>query len=168
MLPSSKEVMRSTWDSFDEAKSAFDSIKPHQTSSEELKTIGFDPHATPNFEILNYLELIQRFMPNPSVLPKDLDAGLRNCLESKEECIGYEVTIRKIDRQRHGNLMLDLFNFRQKTKISGWEFKALLVLQNNLVVYKIWGGKPNISASDSNKNPLGPLQKPASIIKNVL
>ena len=54
--------------------------------------------------------------------------------------------------------MLDLFGFRRKTKISGWEFKAIIVLKNDLVVYKISGGKPKVDELLDEKKPLGPLQ----------
>lgn len=168
MLPSSRELTRSRWKTFDEAKAAFDRIVPHQTSAEELQELGFDPHTTPNVAILNYLNLVQRFTPNPSIQPVDLDAGLRGCLAAKEHCRGYEATIRNMDRQRYGSLVLNLFNFRRKTSITGWELNTLVVLKDELVVYKIWSGKPHISSSDARKNPLGPLQNAGSVIEKAL
>ena len=54
--------------------------------------------------------------------------------------------------------MLDLLNFKRKTLSTGWQFDALLLINEGLVVYKIWGGTPNISELKNSKNPLGPLQ----------
>jgi hypothetical protein len=42
--------------------------------------------------------------------------------------------------------------------VTGWEFNAFIVLKNDLVVYKISGGKPKIDELVDQKKPLGPLQ----------
>lgn len=159
VLPSSRNVVDSRWSNFADAKVAFDQIELYQTTADDLNDIGFGPHSASNIRILNYLELTATFMPNPAIGFDDLDSGIRECLKAKTSCEGYRVNILEIDKKRQGNAMLDLFNFRRRTHSWGWEFDALLVLKSNVVVYKIWGGTPNINKTDSNKNPLGPLQK---------
>lgn len=52
MLPVSKTNVESTWESFDQAKAAFDKIHPHQTTRADLAALSFDPFKTPNIEIL--------------------------------------------------------------------------------------------------------------------
>ncbi|MDP6935050.1 MAG: adenylate/guanylate cyclase domain-containing protein, partial [Myxococcota bacterium] len=46
---------------------------------------------TPNITILSYLDLIERFMPHPTITAGDLDPSVRRCIESRDGCGGYEV-----------------------------------------------------------------------------
>ena len=57
-----------------------------------------------------------------------------------------------------GNLFLDLFKFERKEVETGWYFNALIVIDHDIAVYKIWSGVPIIDQEKSRKNPLGPLQ----------
>jgi hypothetical protein len=158
LLPSVKQTTKSPWQNFEDAKKSFDKIVPHQTTSEDLKLLGFDPFETPNVKLITYLELFQKFIPNQSVRLEDIDPGVRSCLQAREACQGYEASPKILNSKRYGNVMLDLFNFRRKTITLGWHFSALIVLKNGLVVYKLWGGEPNVSESEDKKNPLGPFQ----------
>jgi hypothetical protein len=164
LLPSAETTVNSPWGSFDEAKLAFDRIVPHETTAAGLKELGFDPFSTPNIEILTYLDIIQRFMPNPSIKPGDLDEDLRACISVRDCCVAYEVDVREVESWRYGNVLLDVFGFRRKTREAGWEFKALIVLRDDIVVYKLWGGKPRLNESRKRKNPLGPLQESGDLL----
>ena len=167
-LPSSQSTVISQWDSFNEAKLSFDQIRPNQTTVDELERIGFGLTSSPNVRILNYLELTGRFMPNPAIGFDQLDQSVSQCLQAKTACEGYLVKIRKIDKNREGNVMLDLLNFRRKTLSTGWQFDALVLINDGLVAYKIWGGTPNISELKHSKNPLGPLQGlPGAVMNEV-
>jgi len=157
-LPSQQKIVVTPWNSFREAKSAFERITPYQTKKNELEELGFAPPVTPNIQILNYLDIMERFMPNQSITIEDLALGLQDCLADQEQCVAYEIIIRKFDSQRFGNVFLDLFNFRRKTTVSGWDFRALIVIKNNLVVYKLSSGTPDTAELHDTKNPLGPLQ----------
>ncbi|MBW2465686.1 MAG: hypothetical protein JRF02_00150 [Deltaproteobacteria bacterium] len=158
LLPSQKNIVITPWKSFKEAETAFEKITPYQTQKTELEKIGFAPRATSNFTVLNYLDIMERFMPNQSITKEDLAAGLQDCLADQEQCYAYEINIRKFKSQRFGNVFLDLFNFRRKTKVRGWEFNALIVLKDGLVVYKLSSGAPMTDELHDSKNPLGPLQ----------
>lgn len=158
LLPSVKQTTKSPWQNFEEAKIAFDKIIPSQTTSQDLKRLGFDPFATPNVKLVTYLELTERFLPNQSIRLEDLDLGVQACLRARETCQGYEVSPKFLSSKRYGNVLLDLFNFRRKQITTGWNFTALIVLKDDLVVHKIWGGEPNVSEFEDKKNPLGPLQ----------
>jgi len=167
LLPSVKETTRThLWGSFDEAKAAFEQITPYKTTIEEMHRIGFDPGSTPNLKNLTYLDIIQRFMFNPSIKKEDLDKGIQECIDAKTNCRAYEIHLRNISRKRYGNVFLDLFNFRRRTKQSGWEFEALMVMVNGTVVHKFWGGTPIIDEHSEVKNPLGPLQDPAELARD--
>ena len=158
LLPSVRTVTKSPWQSFEEAKQSFDKIVPGKTSRQELKQLGFDPFEVPNINMITYLELTQKFMPNPSIHLEDLDPGVQTCLREREACQGYEVSPKVVQSQRYGNVMLDLFNFRRKKVTTGWHFVALIVLKKELVVYKLWGGIPSLSESEDKTNPFGPFQ----------
>jgi len=158
LLPSVKQATKSPWQSFEDAKKAFDEIAPQKTTSKDLKGLGFDPFETPNVRLITYLELIERFMPNQSIRLEDLDPGVQTCLRAREHCQGYEVSPEMLDSKRYGNFFLDLLNSRRKKATKGWRFNALIVLNDDLVVHKVWGGEPNVSKYEDKKNPLGPLQ----------
>ena len=168
LLPSAKDTVLSPWDCYAAVASAFERIVCYQTDSYALRNLKFSPDVTPNIQLLTHIDLLQRFLPNQSISLHDLDEGLRDCLAAQEDCHGYEICLRNIDSERYGNILLDLFNFRRQTKISGWEFRAIIVLKRNLVVYKISGGKPNIDEDQDRKNPLGPLQSSERIIWQVV
>jgi len=79
MLPRSNETTESPWHTYRDAQRTFDKIIPGQTTAIELKDLQLDPHATPNIAILNYCDVLRRFVPNASVSIADLDAGVRDC-----------------------------------------------------------------------------------------
>ncbi|MBI5741291.1 MAG: hypothetical protein HZA16_11315 [Nitrospirae bacterium] len=165
LLPSSRETTRTqSWGSFEEAKAAFEQIVPYSTTGEELQKLGFDANATSNLKILTHLDIIQRFMLNPSIKKEDLDQGIQACVDAKTDCCAYELNLRTISRKRHGNVFLDLFNFRRRTNETGWEFQALIVMVNGKVVHKLWGGTPLIDQNREARNPLGPLQESSGFL----
>ncbi|MEJ2691137.1 MAG: hypothetical protein P8130_14590, partial [Deltaproteobacteria bacterium] len=94
-LPSSKSLVRSPWNSYDEIKAAFDRIQPYNTDVKDLKDLGFSPEVTPNVQVLNYLEIIQRFLPNQSLSLKDLDGGIQDCLAARDHCQAYQIIVRQ-------------------------------------------------------------------------
>lgn len=166
MLPSGKAVVRSPWNTFDEAKTAFDQVVPDQTTGDELKALGFDPFSTPNISILNYLDIMRLFNYDPAY-EHSLDQGIRACFAVKSSCYGFDVNVSDIDKQRIGNFWADTLNFKRKTKETGWRFRALILLQDGHVIYKMWSGSPITSEYNEKSNPLGPLQDiGSSVIKD--
>ncbi len=168
LLPSSKETIGSTWKSFDDAKTSFDKISVYRTKSEELKELNFHPYSTENIAILTYLDIIKRFMPNQSIKMQDLDPGIQECILLKERCYAYEVSVHNIKTKRVGNVMMDLFGFKRKREDTGWHFNALLILNEDLIVYKLWKGKPMTHSFHESKKPLGPFQQSESILRSTL
>lgn len=155
------------WTNFDAAEEAFNRIIPHQTRVEDLKVLGFDPHTTPNIEILNYLDIIQRFIPNSSITKEDLHKDVRDCIESKEGCMGYELDLDIIRKRRFGNLVLDMTGFTKKTKVYGWNYKALILIKDGIVVYKLRSGQPNVDKIERKIKPLGPLQEIEGLLTKI-
>lgn len=158
MLPSAQQHIESRWQSYEEAREAFDAIQSGNTSKAQLQEMGFDPYKVPNIKLLNYLELMRIFLPNDSIRLADLHPDIQGCLKARKDCVGYEVTLGNNNRKRFGNLFLDLFNFRRQTRSSGWQFRGLIVLQKDQVIYKVESGQPNTLEFEDKRNPLGPIQ----------
>lgn len=168
LFSSTSQRARTPWQNFDEAQTAYDKVVPHKTTVSELKTMGFDPMTTPNVKILTYLDLIQRFIPNASITFDDLQPDVRACIESKDCCHAYEMDLDLTDNKRFGNLALDVFGFNRKTKTTGWTFKALIIVKDDVVAYKIRSGEPNVDRVEKKIKPLGPLQELDNIILKAL
>jgi len=67
-----------------------------------------------------------------------------------------------------GNFWLDIFEFERLTKESGWEFKGLIIVIDNLVVYKEpVAGKPKIDVEELEKKPLGLLQEIGDLVIDI-
>ncbi|MDJ0740120.1 MAG: hypothetical protein QNJ91_10400 [Gammaproteobacteria bacterium] len=157
-LPHGESRLVSRWSSFAEAKQAYDQVVAYQTRRQDLRALGFSPDSQPNVRILNHADLAERFLLVSANNPEELPEGLRECREKSADCDGYEVQQRQTRDRRYGNFFADIFNFKRKTEITGWEFTALLVLVDDVVVYKVWGGTPDIREYRDKTNPLGPLQ----------
>ena len=164
LLPTSQATAKSKWHSFSEAKSTFDRIVPGTTPINELVLLGLDPAVNPNVRILTYLDIIDRFMPNPSITMNDLDPSVRSYIESREQGQAWEVELNNTNAKRYGNAFLDVTGFVKKTHETGWQFKGLLLIQNGVVTYKLSSGQPNIDRYEKKVRPLGPLQELDSII----
>ena len=158
MLPSSKRDVVTRWNNFEEAKQSFDEIVPYFTDMEKVRELGFDPFDTPNVQILNQSQVIRAVLPSPLQEPTTIPQGIVDCMRVQEECVGYLIELSRTHRQRDGNFLLDFMNFRRHTQITGWKFGALIVVIDNVVVYKQWSGHPRIEEAETDRNPLGPLQ----------
>ena len=167
LFPSEQKTTRSHWQSFDEAQAAFDKITAHKTSVDDLKSLGFDPSSTPNVKLLTYLDLIERFIPNQSITWDDLQPDVRACIESKDCCHAYALDLDIVNNKRFGNLFLDVFGFKKNTRITGWSFRALIILKDDMVAYKLRSGEPNVERYEKKIKPLGPLQDLESLITKV-
>lgn len=159
LLPSAKTVTYSPWESFDDAKVAFDKIVLNRTTITELKSLGFDAFTTPNIRIMSYLDIAGTML---IVKEEEIDEGLLKCFRAKTGCIAYGFEPKYIKSRRYGNFWLDLLNFRRRTMETGWQFKALVVVVDDTVVYKLWGGNPALYEETEVLNPLGPLQDSGS------
>ncbi len=159
LLPRSEALTDSPWQSFEEAQRVFDQIVPHKTTVADLTRLKLDPASNPNITILNYSDVLRRFIPSPSVDASSLDVGVRECLRAATHCQGYEVDHRVLRRNRYGNFWADILNFRRKTDIVGWRFNAVVLITDSVVVYKLTGGQPAIHEHEQSSNPLGPLQE---------
>lgn len=157
-LPRTEDVTKSPWNSFNQAMASYDKVILNKTTVKQLRELGFDPYSTPNVKILSYLDVIQKFMPTNSVKLEQLPLSVRQCLAKQETCIAYEAHPGIIKRKRVGSVFKDLLGFKRRTIETGWRFDALIVIDGDVAVYKIWSGIPIMDSEKSRKNPLGPLQ----------
>jgi hypothetical protein len=158
LLPTSKVDVQTSWCNYSDAQALFEKITVNRTRVEDLKVLGIDADSTPNVASLNHADLLRRFANAPAMDINMLDEGLRACLRKLQKCTAIEIEESHLQRERIGNFWLDFLNFRRETKISGWKFDAIFVLDDGLVVYKVWSGKPMIRELEESRNPLGPFQ----------
>jgi hypothetical protein len=158
ILPSTVETTESPFQSYKSAEDAYSQVRPYVTTSKELKVRGFDPYTTPNIKVLNYLDLVPRFLPQQSMKQEDLDPAVQACLTARERCTGWLAEPSISSKDRTGNVALDVLGFERETTETGWKASMLLLIQDGVVVYKIWSGTPAIRAVKTETKPLGPLQ----------
>lgn len=157
LLPKARSEVASPWHSFEDARATIERIVPGRTTSADLRTMGLDPDADPNVQLLSFSDVLLRF-PNASSLPH-LDEGLRQCLEAGRACTGLAINARDTRRDRVGNFWQDALSFKRVVDVSGWSFNALVLLVGDRVVYTLYGGQPNLREQEVTRKPLGPLQE---------
>lgn len=158
LLPKSR-TESPTFQSFDEARQAIEAIVPMHSNLASLREMHIDPDHQPNTLILSYADILKR-VTNGSMLHKtDLDPGLLACINAHDACRAWELNIVQIHKQRLGGFWSDFLNFRRHAVTTGWRFNALILIVDDVVVYRAWGGQPEIHEVDIQQNPLGPLQE---------
>jgi hypothetical protein len=158
ILPSTVETTQSPFKSYKSAEDAYAQVKPYVTTQKELKARGFDPYTTPNIKVLNYLDMVPRFLPQQSMKQEDLDPAVQSCLTARERCTGWFAEPSISSKDRTGNVALDVLGFERETTATGWKASMLLLIQDGVVVYKLWSGTPAILEVKTEKKPLGPFQ----------
>ena len=167
LLPKSKENTASPWQTYQDAQETFDKIIPGQTTIAELRHMSLDPSSNANIAILNYTDVMRKFLFNQSFSLNDLDQGVRDCVTAKILCRGFEINQTSVQKHRNGNVMLDVLGFYRETHTAGWRFNGLILLKEDVVVYKLTGGQPAIRETAENQNPLGPVQAIGSKIYGI-
>ena len=154
------------WESFEKAQADFDQIVLHTTTVADLQKLGYDPYATPNAKLLTFLDVLQRFLVNPSIRKEDMPQSIQEAVATQEHCWGFEMELSSSNRKRFGNLFLDMTGFRRNTRETGWAIKVLIVLKDNVVVYKLRSGTPHFDRLEHIKKPLGPVQEVDESVKD--
>ncbi len=157
LLPNSQTVTTS-FATFEDAKQAISALEPTKTDLATLTARGITPEKQQNTVILTYADIMRRFVLGSVVRREDLDPGIVTCLEAREACRGWDINAARIFRARTGGFLADFMNYSRRTHITGWRFNAQILLANDVVVYRAWGGQPVIDEIEESRNPLGPLQ----------
>ncbi len=148
----------SPFNTFQEARAAIDALVPMKSTVSALVQLGIDPVKQPNTVILTHADIVRRFLASNLLKREDLDVGMLACLDARDDCRGWEVNSERVLRARTGGFFADFTNFTRRTETTGWRFNALILMVNDLVVYRAWGGQPNLQEVEIRTNPLGPLQ----------
>lgn len=157
MLPKSLSESP-TFQNFDDARKAIESLEPKKSNLTTLSSIGISPDKQPNTLILTHSDIVRKVVSGSVLTKDDLDPGIVTCLDARDTCRGWEVNVARIAKARTGNFWGDFLNFKRRTETTGWRFNALILLVNDVVVYRAWGGQPVVNEVDVNTNPLGPFQ----------
>ena len=157
LLPTSTSVI-AHFSTFDEARHSIESLVPQVSTRQTLAELGINPEKQPNTVILSQTDVARRVTNGNLQISDYLDKGIVACLAAGAACRGWEFTASRITRDRTGNFALDFANFKRTTETVGWRFNALILLVNDVVVYRAWGGQPNVREVEVRNNPLGPLQ----------
>src|SRR5947208_15926874 len=94
LLPKSKEVTASPWQTSPDAQDTFDKIIPGQTTIADLRLMSLDPGSNANIALLNYADVTRKFLLNQSLSINALVDGVRQCVLAMIVCRGLEITQR--------------------------------------------------------------------------
>jgi hypothetical protein len=158
ILPRSKEATSGPWQTYKDAQLTFDKIIPGQTTERELQGLKLHPEANANIAILNYSDVVRRFMPHASISMADLDTGVKECIAAKTGCKGYEINQKSLNKHREGDVVADVLGFHRETETTGWQFSGLVLVKGGIVIYTLTGGQPSIVQREENTSLLGPVQ----------
>ena len=120
--------------------------------------MGFDIREGPNVSLVSYPEIVVRLTPHLGVPISLLDSGVRQCIDIQMACRGYVFRFEREDRKRDGNFFSDFFNVSHTTNLTAWRFEALIVVSNDVVLFRNYSGQARIERVDRQSNPLGPFQ----------
>lgn len=164
LLPNESKATQTRWTSYEQAEAEFASIQAGETTLKQLKAMGIDPATTPNVAILSHTDLLRRLEAVAVFGEQALDPAIKGCVIARQKCYAYHLEQTLLKRDRVGNFWLDMLNFKKVTDVTGWQFDALIIISNDVVVYKTWSGKQNIHEVEYERHPLGPLQGIGSTI----
>lgn len=158
MLPRGSSDAPSPFSTFAEAQSAAEKIQPFKTPSGELAQLGFDAKDGRNVTMIPYPEIVARLAPYSGVPLEQLDPGIRTCILAKTDCRGYVFRFEKESREREGGFWADFLNVKRETRVRGWWFEALVVVNDGTVLFRNVSGQPHVEKLVRERNPLGPFQ----------
>jgi hypothetical protein len=161
LLPHSTTVTNSPWKSYKDVVDAYNKVTPSKSTVHDIKKLGFNIYSTSNLKILSFVDIA---VATSTLKRDDLGAGIDFCLKVREQCTGYIFEPQVVNSHRYGNFWLDTFNFKKKTRESGWRIRASFLIVDSVVVEKYWYGEPLISLDKEVVNPLGPLQGLGGVI----
>ena len=166
MLPNTS-TESTTFKSFDEARTSIEALVPMKSKRSMLEKSAFNPIKHPNTKLLTHSDIVRLYVPTTLLRREDLDPGVLACLESREACQGWEMSASSITRTRSGNFFADFINFKRRTEITGWRFNATILVVNDLIVFRSWGGQPFVNEVEVSSNPLGPFQDVGPSLLNI-
>jgi len=157
LLPRTRSDDVSHFDSYDDARAALERVTPYQTRVADLKALHFDLDASANVQQLPYPQWVGTLVQANQPLDR-ADIGIRDCLAAEQTCRAYVFRFGNLARERDGNFIADFLNFRRITHTRGWRFEGVLLVRDDVVLFRNHGGQPRIELVEDRANPLGPFQ----------
>ncbi len=168
VLPRTERVAASPFESYHVARTFYDVVEPGRTTVEDLRRLGVDPASTPNLRVASYVELMRLFLPSDQVGLSDLDPNVQACLNARTACEGWILSPSAESTRREGSVALDALGIQRTTTSEGWSAEILLLLVDEVVVYKLWSGTPRSEERRQDTNPLGPAQDLSGTAKDAI
>lgn len=159
VLPQERAASLTGFQNYGDILAAYDGIAPGKTTKADLVALGLDIDHQPNIEILSYVSVTERFLPEHSPITlQRAPEGVRRCVEVHNRCTGVVFRFQRMQGRHEGNVVADLLQFQQNKVRTGWQAEIILLLRDDAVVYKVMSGRPNIEENENRTRPLGPLQ----------
>ena len=155
MLPSSDST-DSPFRSFSGAFEAFAVISPGVTTVSDLKALQIDPDAQ-GVTVRPYTTISEVLLPHEGV-PEDLHPpAVMECFRARDRCEVWLLDVERLKRRRTGQWLVDALRFHRYKEVDGFLFSGVLLILDDVAVYKLWAGIPSIQVFSHERNPLGPL-----------
>lgn len=164
LLPESTTRQNAGFESYESVIEAYQGVVPGVTPSAQLPSLGFNIETASNMEVLSYLGVMERFMPREAIKLETLAPAVRTCILAQHYCTGYVFKPSLRVDQRQGNVALDALSFRRMTLTTGWSAEVILLVQDNVVTYKLFSGQPRQENTSLRVQPLGPLQDSGGLV----
>ena len=158
ILPHESSVDTTKFLTYEQVMASYNGIDLGKTHRNDLTKLGLDTRTTPNIELLSYSDIVDHFMPSETMKLEQVPANARRCMEAQDHCAGYVIQLQHSSKQRNGGVVSDILGTERDTVSNGWSAKIVLLLQDDVVVYKEISGRPYIEEHHNSSQPLGPLQ----------
>ena len=130
-------------------------IVPGATTAAQLKKLQIDPD-TQGVTVRPYTAIAEVLLPHEG-LPADLHPpAVAACIEARDRCEVWLLDVERLKRRRVGNWFVDTLRFRRDREIDGFLFSGVLLLLDDVAIFKLWAGLPSIQIRGQENNPLGP------------
>jgi len=158
VLPHESNIDTSRFQTYEQVMASYNGINLGKTRRGDLVKLGLDTMTTPNIEVLSYTDIVNHFLPSETMKLEQAPPNARRCMQAQDRCSGYIIQLQHSSKQRNGGVVTDVLGFERDTVSSGWTAKIVLLLEDDVVVYKELSGRPNIQERQNESEPLGPLQ----------
>lgn len=157
LLPSS-DATDSPFRSFSGAFEAFAVVVPGQTTVADLKALQIDP-GRQGVTVRPYTAISEVLLSHEGV-PDDLHPeAVTECFEARGRCQVWLLDVERLKRRRVGNWFVDALRFKRYRETEGFLFSGVLLILDEVAVYKLWAGIPKIEMLAEEANRLGPFNR---------
>ena len=160
LMSSSDEetVGGANWKTYGEAEQFYNKVELGRSTVADLAILGLDLKTAKNVVVLDRTSLLALFMASVPGSFDYLDPAVKQCLTPNIDCTPYIVSKNEAKEVGEGSLTLRVLGFKKESRIYGMEVTMLLLVHNDVVVYKQIKGPPNgTERYKVERKPLGPL-----------